>query len=223
MAGFELDFTLQQGAFTLELSERTDARALALFGPSGSGKTTAIEAMAGLRTPQRGTITVAGHLVFSHDVFSHDRHVDVPVRDRRVGYVPQDVLLFPHLDVRENVLYGADRGRADLEVLLELLDLRDLMSRRVTLLSGGERQRVALARALMSGPDVLLLDEPMAAVDLPRRRRILDALLRIRDELKIPLVYVAHSPDEVARIAEWVLIFDAGRVTSRGTPGTVIA
>jgi molybdate transport system ATP-binding protein len=218
MAGFELDFTLRQGAFTLEMSERTDARALALFGPSGSGKTTAIEAMAGLRTPQRGTITVAGHLVFSHD-----RHVDVPVRARRVGYVPQDVLLFPHLDVRGNVLYGADRGRADLEVLLELLELRGLMSRRVTSLSGGERQRVALARALMSGPDVLLLDEPMAAVDLPRRRRILDALLRIRDELKVPLVYVAHSPDEVTRIAEWVLIFDAGHVTSRGAPGTVIA
>ena len=218
MGGFELDFTLRQGAFTVEIAERTDARAVALFGPSGSGKTTVIEAIAGLRTPQRGTIDVAGHLLFAHG-----RHVNVPARERRVGYVPQDVLLFPHLDVRENVLYGVDRGRADLDVLMDLLELRELMTRRVPSLSGGERQRVALARALMSGPDVLLLDEPMAAVDLPRRRRILDALLRIRDELKLPLVYVAHSPDEVVRIAEWVLIMDTGHVTSRGLPGAVIA
>ena len=107
--------------------------------------------------------------------------------------------------------------------MIELLELRDLMTRRVTSLSGGERQRVALARALMSGPDVLLLDEPMAAVDLPRRRRILDALLRVRDELKVPLVYVAHSPEEVRRIADRVVVLDNGRMTAAGSPGDVIA
>jgi molybdate transport system ATP-binding protein len=217
MAGFELEFSLRQGAFRVEIAERTDARALALFGPSGSGKTTIMEAIAGLRRPERGTIAVGGRVLFSHE-----RRVDVPARMRRMGYVPQDVLLFPHLDVRNNVLYGADGNAANLDSLVDLLELRELMARRVTSLSGGERQRVALARALMSNPDVLLLDEPMAAVDLPRRRRILDALLRIRDELRLPLVYVAHSTEEVLRISDWVLVMDGGRVTARGVPPTVI-
>jgi molybdate transport system ATP-binding protein len=218
MARFDLDFALRQGAFGVQVSETTDARALALFGPSGSGKTTIIEAIAGLRTPQRGTIAVAGRLLFSHEP-----HIDVPPRARRVGYVPQDVLLFPHMDVRANVLYAAQGHHANLDALVDLLELGDLMDRRVTSLSGGERQRVALARALMASPDVLLLDEPMAAVDLARRRRILDALLRIRDELGLPLVYVAHSPEEVVRIADWVLVMDGGRVISRGAPADVIA
>ncbi len=222
MPVFELDFLLTQGSFSVEMTERSDARALALFGPSGSGKTTVIEAIAGLRTPERGTIAIGEHLLFARD-----RHVNLPARDRRVGYVPQDVLLFPHLDVRQNVLYGATRGNAGseehLDALIELLELSGLMNRRVTSLSGGERQRVALARALMSGPDVLLLDEPMAAVDLPRRRRILDALLKIRDELRVPLVYVAHSPEEVERIADRVLMMESGRITAAGRPTEVLA
>jgi molybdate transport system ATP-binding protein len=218
MPVFQLEFSLRQGAFSLDVAERSDASALALFGPSGSGKTTIVEAIAGLRTPSRGTIAIAGRVLFASG-----RHLDVPARDRRVGYVPQDVLLFPHLDVRQNVMYGAARGQADVGHLIELLELGELMTRRVTSLSGGERQRVALARALMSGPDVLLLDEPMAAVDLPRRRRILDALLKIRDELKVPLVYVAHSPEEVARIADRVLVLENGRIAAAGSPGDVIA
>jgi molybdate transport system ATP-binding protein len=217
MPVFELDFSLAQGTFALEIVERSDARALALFGPSGSGKTTAIEAIAGLRTPSRGTIAIGDHVLFSRA-----QRVDVPARERRVGYVPQDVLLFPHLDVGQNVMYGAARGHVDLAHVSELLELPDLMNRRVTSLSGGERQRVALARALISAPDVLLLDEPMAAVDLPRRQRILDALLKIRDELKVPLVYVAHSPDEVARIADRVLVLDNGRIAAVGAPGDVL-
>jgi molybdate transport system ATP-binding protein len=213
MSAFELDFTLVQGAFAVRVSARCEARALALFGPSGSGKTTVVETIAGLRTPTSGTVAIGERVLFSRE-----RHIDVPPRDRHVGYVPQDVLLFPHLDVRANVIYGAGRGGADLAHVADLLELDELMTRRVSALSGGERQRVALARALMSSPQVLLLDEPLAAVDLPRRRRILDALLRIRDELKVPLVYVAHSPDEVARIADRVLVMENGGVVAAGEP-----
>ncbi|MGH9346883.1 MAG: ATP-binding cassette domain-containing protein [Vicinamibacterales bacterium] len=218
MAVFELDFSLAQGTFSVEIAERSDARALALFGPSGSGKTTIAEAIAGLRTPGAGTIAIAGRVLFSR---AH--RVNVPARERRVGYVPQDVLLFPHLNVRRNVLYGAARGHADLDRVVDLLELGDLMGRRVTSLSGGERQRVALARALVSGPDVLLLDEPMAAVDLPRRRRILEALVRVRNELRVPLVYVAHSPEEVSRIADRVLVLADGRIAAAGEPSVVLA
>jgi molybdate transport system ATP-binding protein len=226
MAAFELDFSLVQGSFRVEITDRSDARALALFGPSGSGKTTAIEAIAGLRTPAHGTIAIDGSVLFSRQ-----RHVNVPARDRRIGYVPQDVLLFPHMNVRQNVMYGQGRasvlpatgGPKGLPHISELLELDELMDRRVASLSGGERQRVALARALMSGPRLLLLDEPMAAVDLPRRRRILDALLRIRDELNVPLVYVAHSPEEVGRIADRVLVMDSGQIAAVGDPRDVIA
>jgi molybdate transport system ATP-binding protein len=218
MAAFDLDFTLQQGEFGLNFAVKVEARALALFGPSGSGKTSALEAVAGLRTPRRGRIVVNGHVLFDSD-----RHVDMSVRNRRTGYVPQDILLFPHLNVRENVVYGLREGnRPDLRVLVELLELSPLMDRRVGSLSGGERQRVAMARALYSGPDVLLLDEPLAAVDLPRRRRIVDALLGIRDELSVPLIYVTHLPEEALTVADWAVLIDNGRIAASGPPRDVM-
>ena len=218
MASFDLDFTLRQDGFTLELSARAESRALALFGPSGSGKTSVLEAIAGLRVPQRGSIAINGHTLFDRN-----RHVNTPPRHRRVGYVPQDVLLFPHLDVRQNVLYGRRTGtRPPLELLLELLELEALMDRRVTSLSGGERQRVAIARALYSGPEVLLLDEPLAAVDIPRRRRIVAALLQIRDRLGMPIVYVTHSPGEAMEIADRAIVLDAGKVAANGPPREVL-
>ena len=149
--------------------------------------------------------------------------MNVPVRSRRTGYVPQDILLFPHLSVRENVLYGLREGnRPDLRVLVEMLELSALMERRVGSLSGGERQRVAMARALYSGPDVLLFDEPLAAVDLPRRRRIVDALLGIRDELSVPLIYVTHLPEEALTVADWAVLVDDGRIAASGPPRDVM-
>ena len=218
MAAFDLDFTLRQGEFSLVFAVKVEARALALFGPSGSGKTSALEAVAGLRTPRHGRIAVNGHVLFDSG-----RHVNTPVRSRRTGYVPQDILLFPHLNVRENVLYGLRKAnRPDLRVLVELLELSTLMDRRVGSLSGGERQRVAMARALYSGPDVLLLDEPLAAVDLPRRRRIVDALLGIRDELSVPLIYVTHLPEEALTVADWAVLIDNGRIAASGPPREVM-
>ena len=218
---FELRFTLTQGTFTIAPDLVIAARAVALFGPSGSGKTSILEAIAGLRAPQRGRIAVRGRVLCDTDT-----RTSVPVRDRHVGYVPQDVLLFPHLDVRKNITYArrhqGHRPDADEPDLIHLLGLTPLMDRRVAGLSGGERQRVALARALYSGPDVLLLDEPLAAVDLARRRVILDALIAIRDDLHIPLVYVTHSPDEARAISDYAVVLDEGKVVAAGKPGEVL-
>ena len=226
---FELRFSLTQGTFTIAPDLLVTARALALFGPSGSGKTSILEAIAGLRAPQRGRIAVRRRVLCDTDT-----HTIVPVRDRHVGYVPQDVLLFPHLDVRKNITYArrrlrsgvqghhGDRPEVDVPDLVHLLGLTPLMDRKVGGLSGGERQRVALARALYSGPDVLLLDEPLAAVDLARRRVILDALITIRDDLHIPLVYVTHSPDEARAVADYAMVLDEGKVVAVGTPKDVL-
>jgi molybdate transport system ATP-binding protein len=207
-----LEFSLAQGPFVLELREKLDGGITALFGPSGSGKTTTLDAIAGLRTPRGGSITVGGRVLFDAP-----RAIDLPPHQRHVGYVPQEPALFPHMDVRRNVLYGRRPGqKLELATVVRMLEVGDLLERRVPDLSGGERQRVALARALMSAPDLLLLDEPLAAVDVERRRRILPYLLRVRDELGVPVIYVSHDRGEVDQLADRVLILDGGRVVANG-------
>jgi molybdate transport system ATP-binding protein len=206
----DLDVELRQGTFTLKVRERIDARSLGLFGPSGSGKTTLVEAIAGLRTPNRGHIRIGDRVLFS----AADA-LDVPVQQRRLGYVPQDLALFPHMSVRRNVLYGDSRGtRLQLDRVVHVLDIGDLLTRRVQDLSGGERQRVAVARALMSSPDLLLLDEPLASVDVELRKRVVPYLQRIRDDLQVPIVYVSHDEQEVRAIASWIVRLERGQVTS---------
>ena len=239
-ASVVIDIRLRAGAFTLELHETIAARTVALFGPSGSGKTTTLDAVAGLRRPDEGVIRIGRHVLFDSR-----RGVDVPVYDRRVGYVPQDLALFPHLDVRRNVLYGArgrtvERGSEGRDArergaggtapaphgahapVLELLEIDTLLPRSVDGLSGGERQRVALARALMTEPDLLLLDEPLAALDLGLRDRILPYLERVRDELGTPMIYVSHVADEVRRVADWAIVLAAGRAVRSGVPAEVL-
>ena len=206
----QLAFRLRQGGFLLDLDERLQAGITALFGPSGAGKTTVLDAIAGLRTPESGRIAVGDRVLFDSTT-----RVNLPPHERHVGYVPQDVALFPHMDVCRNVLYGRRPGqKLSLETVTGMLEVGALLDRRVPDLSGGERQRVALARALMSAPELLLLDEPLAAVDVERRRRILPYLLRVRDELGIPVIYVSHDRAEVDQLADRVLAFAEGRVQS---------
>jgi molybdate transport system ATP-binding protein len=206
-----LDFTLRQGAFTLDVHLRLDGPIAALFGPSGAGKTTILDAIAGLRTPFAGSISITDRVLFDANC-----RVNVPAHRRHVGYVAQDSALFPHMSVRRNVLYGRRAGqKLSLDTVADMLEIAHLLDRAVPQLSGGERQRVALARALMSAPALLLLDEPLAAVDVERRRRILPYLERVRDDLRVPIVYVTHDPAEVRQLADEVVVLEDGRVVGR--------
>jgi molybdate transport system ATP-binding protein len=210
MIALSIDITLKQEAFVLNVRDSASVEVLGLSGPSGSGKTSLLESIAGIRTPDRGEITVG-----ERTLFSSERRINIPARDRHIGYVPQDALLFPNLDVRGNISYGAGgAGRAggagkargaEFDALITILDLASLLDRRVRMLSGGEKQRVAIARALMTRPSILLLDEPLAGVDRERRDLILPYILRIRRKLHVPLIYVTHDEAELNSIADRVL------------------
>lgn len=213
---FELSAPLEH--FTLQVAHSTNARSLGLYGASGAGKSTLIEALAGWRSPARGRIQFAGEVWLDTQ-----RGVQQPPAQRRIGYVPQDQLLFPHLDVEANLRFGAGRDEALLRRVLEVLEIGELRARDVATLSGGERQRVALGRALCARPRLLLLDEPFGALDKPLRRRILPYLMRVRDEFETPLVLVSHDATEIAVACDEVLVLRAGRIAASGAPAHVLA
>ncbi|GMU67191.1 MAG: molybdenum ABC transporter ATP-binding protein [Acidobacteriota bacterium] len=219
----DLDLVVPCGRFDVALAWRTDEPALGLFGPSGAGKTSVLEAIAGLRREARGRIEVAGEVWLDSS-----RGVRLQPEARGVGYVPQEALLFPHLDVAGNLALGTRRARSSrrriaIERILAVLELGPLARVDVATLSGGERRRVALGRALASAPDLLLLDEPLAGLDLALRRRILPYLLRVREEFATPMLFVSHDASETTLLAREVSVLEGGRVVGRGRPEELFA
>jgi molybdate transport system ATP-binding protein len=211
-----VDVEKKLGTFKLAVRFEAAGGATALFGPSGAGKTTVVNMIAGLLTPDRGFIALNGTTLFDA---AHGLNVS-PHR-RHIGYVFQEGRLFPHLSVRQNIDYGRrmsgrPRNAEEFARIVELLGIGPLLDRRPRLLSGGERQRVAIGRALLMRPRLLLLDEPLASLDSGHKHEILPFLVRLRDEAKVPMVYVSHTAAEVRRIATTVLRIDAGRVTASG-------
>jgi len=204
------------GEFSLNALFASESGATVLFGPSGAGKTSVINMIAGLLKPDRGRIVLDDEVLFDDD-----ERVNMPAWQRRVGYVFQDGRLFPHLSIKHNLTYGRWMGGhpddpAAFAHAVELLDIGHLLDRRPGKLSGGERQRVAVGRALLMRPRLLLLDEPLASLDAARKQDILPYLERLRDEAKVPIIYVSHDAAEVERIATRVVRLDGGQVVATG-------
>jgi molybdate transport system ATP-binding protein len=211
-----VDIAKQLGDFTLEADFTSEGRVTGLFGASGAGKTSLINMIAGLVKPDRGTIALDGETLDDTTAGMH-----VPPYRRRIGYVFQDARLFPHLDVRANLDYGRRMNGltddpAQRQRVIDLLDVGTLLDRRPGKLSGGERQRVAFGRALLSKPKLLLLDEPLGALDEDRKREILPYLVRLRDEAGIPMVYVSHDAAELRQLATQIVMLKGGRITAFG-------
>lgn len=212
------DIRLPLAHFPLQLDVEIDRDATALFGPSGAGKTTVLDLIAGLRRAPSAYIELDGQVLTDTST-----RREVPARERRIGYVPQDGALFPHLSVRRNVLYGSQGDTGMLDRVTGVLDIGHLLDRRIGGLSGGEKQRVALARALLSSPRLLLLDEPLAALDEELKLRVLSYLQRVRDELRVPMLYVSHTADELVALCDEVLLLDRGLLRGRGEPRSLLA
>ncbi|MDR5740898.1 MULTISPECIES: molybdenum ABC transporter ATP-binding protein [unclassified Caballeronia] len=213
----EARFVVEHGGFTLDLDLALPGRGVtAIFGHSGSGKTTLLRCLAGLARPTQGRLVVDGEVWLDTA-----RRILVPTHRRPLGYVFQEASLFPHLSVLKNLRFGLDRvpaamRRVDLAHAAELLGITHLLDRMPAGLSGGERQRVGIARALLTSPRLLLLDEPLASLDQKRKLEILPYLERLHDELDIPMLYVSHAPEEVARLADHLVLLDAGRALASG-------
>ena len=218
-----VDITQPLAGFPLKVAFEAPTGVTALFGRSGAGKTTVVNAVAGLMKPQQGHIALSGQVLFDAKARIH-----LPTHRRRLGYVFQDGRLFPHLSVRQNLLYGhrfAPRGATGptLTEVTDLLGLSHMLDRRPGALSGGEKQRVAIGRALLSWPRMLLMDEPLAALDAARKEEILPYLERLRDQAGLPILYVSHSVAEVARLATSVVVLEAGQVVRAGPAEQVLS
>ncbi len=221
--GLSVAVTHRQGAFDLAVEFHAAQGVTALFGRSGSGKTTLVNIVGGLLRPQAGRVALDDRVLVDTE-----RRIWIPPHRRRIGVVFQEGRLLPHLSVWQNLLFGrwfAPRHEADVEVaaVVDLLGIGPLLGRRPAGLSGGEKQRVAIGRALLSKPRLLLMDEPLSALDDTRKAEILPYLERLRDEARVPILYVSHSVAEVARLADTLVVLDAGRVTAAGPAAEVLA
>ncbi len=221
MENIEALFRVEWPGFSLNVDLTLPGRGVtALFGHSGSGKTTLLRCIAGLERPTQGKLSFKGEIW-------QNEHTWLPTHKRPLGYVFQEASLFPHLSVLGNLRYGIKRAstehKVSLELAVDLLGIAHLLDRKPDRLSGGERQRVGIARALAVSPEILLMDEPLAALDLKRKQEILPYLERLHDELEIPVLYVSHSPDEVARLADHLVVMDEGRVVAHGPLSETLA
>lgn len=218
-----LDIQHRLGSFTLEAKLDAGTGVTALFGRSGSGKTSLVRIMAGLIRPQRGLLELDGEVLADTS-----RHICVPCHRRRFGYVFQEARLFPHLTVEQNLHYGRwFSGRSTKPAhsadIIEMLGIGSLLKRRPENLSGGEKQRVSIGRAFLCSPRLLLMDEPLAALDDARKAEIIPYLERLRDETKIPIIYVSHSITEVSRLADRIIVMKDGRVDIHGPAATILS
>jgi len=213
----EIDVQRQLGSLSLEASFSCETSGItALFGRSGAGKTSLINMLAGLLRPDRGRIVLRGQTLFDSQ-----RGIDLPPEKRRIGYVFQEGRLFPHLSVRSNLTYGfrrvpAAERRIGLDQVVGLLGIEALLERRPRALSGGEKQRVALGRALLANPHLLLMDEPLAGLDQPRKEEILPFVEQLKSDLDLPIVYVSHSMQEIVRLADTLVLMSNGRIEAVG-------
>lgn len=218
----DVDIEQRLGNFELAVAFRAEAPVVGLFGRSGSGKTSLVNALAGVSHPRRGHIIVNGETLFDSK-----RGIDLAPERRRLGYVFQDDLLFPHLDVEANLLYGFHRAKAAARRIapshvIDLLGLKALLRRLPDALSGGEKQRVAIGRALLAQPRLLLMDEPLASLDVLRQNEVLRYIEQLRDDLQIPIVYVSHSVGEITRLADTVVLLAGGRSLATGAVDDVM-
>ncbi|MFA3760269.1 molybdenum ABC transporter ATP-binding protein ModC [Yersinia sp. 2544 StPb PI] len=209
----ELDFSQQLGDLDLRVSTNLPAQGItAIFGLSGAGKTSLINVIGGLTRPQQGKVVLNGRVLVDAE-----QQIYLPPEKRKVGYVFQDARLFPHYRVRGNLQYGmAPSMRGQFDTIVGLLGIEPLLSRFPLTLSGGEKQRVAIGRALLTAPELLLMDEPLASLDLPRKRELLPYLERLAQDVNTPILYVSHSMDEILRLADQVVVMDGGKVRAVG-------
>src|ERR1700678_566570 len=216
-------FPNPEGTFHLNVHFRALAGFTILFGASGAGKTTVLDCIAGLTDPDDGRVAIGGE-----DFYDSDKKRNIAAWKRRIGYVQQDLALFPHLTAEENVAYGLNRlsaseRRTRSREMLNRFRIDDLRDRRPAQISGGERQRVALARALVAEPRALLLDEPLAALDRPTRSSLIQDLRQWNHHYRVPILFVTHSSEEVFALGDEVIVLDAGRIAAQGQPHGVMS
>ena len=214
----KFDVHKQLGKFSISAKFETESRGVvALFGQSGAGKTSIINMFAGLLIPDSGSIEIDGRTIFDSE-----KNINIKTEQRRIGYVFQEARLFPHMTVKGNLFYGrrnspSDGHEINFDQAVQSLGIGHLLNQKPITLSGGEQQRVALGRALLANPDILLMDEPLASLDTPRKSEILPFIEMMRDQFDVPIIYVTHAIDEIIRLADTLVLLDDGGVTAVGT------